>query len=79
MQVIVDISLYPMANDYDGHILTLIQNLQSVNGIEVTPGETSTVVRGEYDVVFEVLEREIKAILSSKVRSALVIKLLNTA
>jgi uncharacterized protein YqgV (UPF0045/DUF77 family) len=78
MQIIVEISLYPFTRDYDDLILDFVQKLQDCKDIEVSPGETSTVVRGEYDTVFAMLEHECKAALSGKARTAVVIKILNT-
>jgi uncharacterized protein YqgV (UPF0045/DUF77 family) len=78
MQIIVEISLYPFTKDYDALILDFVHKLQDYKDIEVSLGETSTVVRGEYDTVFAMLKHECKAALSGKARTALVIKVLNT-
>ncbi len=78
MQVIVEISLYPFTKDYDTLILDFVRKLRGYEGVKVTLGETSTVVRGEYDVVFAMLESECKAALDGNEKTAVVIKILNT-
>jgi hypothetical protein len=44
----------------------------------VTPGETSTVIRGEYQVVMDIMRSEVRSVLDSEVRTAFVVKLMNT-
>lgn len=78
MQIIVEISYYPLTPDYEPHILGLIRGLQAASDIEVSSGETSTVVRGEFDEVFAVLQRECRTVLQKDVKSVLVMKILNT-
>lgn len=78
MQAIAEISLYPLSMDYDNPILDFIRRLRAYPGIHVQPGETSTVVRGTYEQVFGILERECRVTLEGDTRAAFVIKLLNT-
>ncbi|HLF63301.1 MAG TPA: YkoF family thiamine/hydroxymethylpyrimidine-binding protein [Saprospiraceae bacterium] len=78
MQVIVEISLYPLTENYSSIIANFVGRLSGYDGIEVTLGETSTVIRGDYDVIFKMLEAECRDVLDRDVKSAFVIKLLNT-
>jgi uncharacterized protein YqgV (UPF0045/DUF77 family) len=78
MQILTEISMYPLSRDYDQPIHAFIQKLKSHQGIEVTPGETSTVIRGEYQVVMDILRSEVRSVLDSEVRTAFVVKLMNT-
>jgi uncharacterized protein YqgV (UPF0045/DUF77 family) len=78
MQVLAEISMYPLSREYDAPILEFIGKLRSHQNIDVTPGETSTVIRGEYEVVMDVLRSEIRPALDGAVRTAFVIKVLNT-
>lgn len=77
MQILAEISLYPLTQDYDALILDFVRRIRQYDGIEVTVGQTSTVVRGEYEVVFQILQRECGISLSAGVKTAVVIKLLN--
>ena len=79
LQVLVEISFYPLSDSYEVDILEFIKRLRSYDGIEVEPGQTSTVIRGDFDLVWAILETECKIALGRGSKSALVIKILNTA
>jgi uncharacterized protein YqgV (UPF0045/DUF77 family) len=70
--------MYPLSREYDAPILEFIGKLRSHQNIEVTPGETSTVIRGEYEVVMDILKSEVRTALNGSYRTAFVVKLLNT-
>lgn len=76
-EVIADISLYPFDKDYEGPIGDLITRLKRYEGLEVRPAETSTVLRGPYDVVFRALESECRYVLDGQVKAVFVIKVMN--
>ena len=68
-----------MTEEYDSVIGEFITRLRSYSDVEVTVGQTSTVMQGEYQRLFQILEMECRKVLSERVKSALVIKILNTA
>jgi uncharacterized protein YqgV (UPF0045/DUF77 family) len=78
MYCIVEITKYPLTRDYEGPVIDFIQRLKAHDGLDITTGETSTVVRGEYDLVMSVVQDEIKVSLDSTLRTAFVLKVLNT-
>jgi len=78
MYCIVEITKYPLSSDYEGPIKEFIQRLQSHEGFDITTGETSTVVRGDYDLVMSLLKDEMKNSFKSGIRIAFVLKILNT-
>ena len=65
MRVAVDISLYPLADDFIPPIDDVIRRLNSHESLEVTTNRMSTQVRGEYDDVMAALNREIKTTFES--------------
>ncbi|MCE2496373.1 MAG: thiamine-binding protein [Flavobacteriales bacterium] len=65
MQAIVDVSLYPLANDFIPHIDTFIYKIQENSNLEVTVSETSTSIKGEYDELMSVLTEAMKSSLSA--------------
>ena len=77
LKVLVEISLYPLSDTYESDILDFIKRLRSYDGIEVEPGQASTVIRGDYDLIFAILETECKMALAGGSKSALVIKMVN--
>lgn len=78
MYCIVEITKYPLTPDYEGPIKDFINRLNTHVGLDITTGETSTVVRGDYDLVMSVMQDEMKVSLESGVRTAFVLKVLNT-
>lgn len=51
MQISVDISYYPLKEDFKPAIRTFISRLSSYENLEVKPGSISTQVFGEFDMV----------------------------
>jgi uncharacterized protein YqgV (UPF0045/DUF77 family) len=77
MRVAVDISLYPIADEFIPPIDDVIGRLNSHESLEVTTNPMSTQVFGEYDVVMAALSREIKTTFESSPRAVFAIKILN--
>jgi uncharacterized protein YqgV (UPF0045/DUF77 family) len=77
MRVAVDISLYPIADEFIPPIDDVIERLNSHESLEVTTNPMSTQVFGEYDVVMAALNREIKTTFESSPRAVFAIKILN--
>lgn len=77
MRVAVDISLYPLADDFIAPIDDVIERLNSHESLEVITNPMSTQVRGEYDAVMAALSREIKATFESTPKAVFAIKILN--
>lgn len=78
MYCIVEITKYPLTAEYEAPILDFITRLKSHEGLDISIGETSTVVRGDYDRVMSVLQDEMRDSLNSKARTAFILKVLNT-
>lgn len=77
MQVAVDMSLYPIADEFIPPIDDVIERLNSDESLQVITNPMSTQIRGEYDEVMAALNREIKATFESTPRAVFVIKILN--
>lgn len=60
MQAIVDVSLYPLANDFIPHIDTFIYKVQENPNLEVRVSETSTTIKGNYDEVMNTITAAMK-------------------
>ncbi len=61
MEIGVEISLYPLAERFAPEIHDFIERLSATAGVKVVSGSLSTQVFGEYDRVFETLQRELRA------------------
>ena len=79
MYTIVEITKYPLTPEYEEPILDFIKRIKSHDGLDITVGETSTVVRGDYDNVMSILTQEMRKSLSGAVRTSFVLKVLNGA
>ncbi len=60
MQLSVDISKYPLADDYIPPIKDFIGRLNAIEGLSVVENTMSTQVFGDYDIVMDSLKEEIR-------------------
>jgi uncharacterized protein YqgV (UPF0045/DUF77 family) len=65
MQIGVEISLYPLAEQFGPRIHEFIARLQAAADLRVVSSSLSTQVFGEYEQVFETLRRELRATFES--------------
>ena len=77
MKVAVDISLYPLTEEFIPPIQNVIERMNRYDDIAVTTNPMSTQVRGEYDAVMTMLSRELKATFESTPKAVFAIKILN--
>lgn len=66
MQIGVEISLYPLAERFAPEIHDFIARLAAAGDLKVVSSSLSTQVFGEYERVFEVLRRELRATFESR-------------
>jgi uncharacterized protein YqgV (UPF0045/DUF77 family) len=76
MQITVEISYYPLSDQYKKPINDLLDRLLKHPDVGITTGIMSSVLAGEYDVVMNVLTREIKPLLE-KYPSIFILKIGN--
>lgn len=60
MELSVEISKYPLADDYVPAIKDFIGRLQAVDGLSVVSNTMSTQVFGDYDLVMDTLKTELR-------------------
>lgn len=77
MQVAVDISLYPLDENFIAPIKNVIERLGQHPGIEIEYNRMSTQLRGEFDVVMPVLTKEIRTTFEDLPKAVFTIKILN--
>jgi uncharacterized protein YqgV (UPF0045/DUF77 family) len=76
MRIAVEMSLYPLADEFIPPILDFIERLKTHSGLAVVTNSMSTQVSGELDDVFDALRAEIAATFASLPRSVFVMKVL---
>ena len=77
MRVAVDISLYPLDQDFIPPIQDVINRLKAHEALEVVTNPMSTQIRGEYDVVMAALNQEIRVSFEQMPKAVFAIKILN--
>ncbi len=77
MRVAVDISLYPLDQNFLAPIKDVIERLNLYTALEVITNPMSTQIRGEYDVVMAALALEIRVSFEQTPKAVFVIKILN--
>ena len=77
MKVAVDISLYPLTENFIPPIQDVIERLNGYDGIEVSTNPMSTQIRGEYDEVMAALHTEIRETFETVPKAVFAIRILN--
>ena len=76
MNIGVEISLYPLRNDYIPPIRGFIERLNADGRFRVVTNDMSTQVFGRYDEVMEALTRELRPTFEADGKSIFVMKVL---
>ncbi len=79
MKISVEISLYPLHQQYEAPILDFIHRLNQHAGLKVRTNNMSTQIEGEYERVMDVLKNELKESLEKEEVTIGVLKILNQA
>lgn len=77
MKVALDISLYPITNDFIPPIDDVIERLRGYESLDVETNAMSTQIRGDYDEIMSVIKREIRTTFEKERKAVFVIKILN--
>ena len=77
MQVAVDISLYPLDENFIPPIRDIIERLAAHEEIDVERNRMSTQLRGEFDVVMPILSREIRRTFDDVPKAVFAVRILN--
>jgi len=77
MKISVELTLTPLADDYEPPIISLIKGLRD-SGLKILETPLSTQVFGDYERVMEVLIKEIKPALEESGKALLYMKIVTT-
>jgi uncharacterized protein YqgV (UPF0045/DUF77 family) len=75
MKFEIEISMYPLTEDYIPHIKGFIEALKNHNSLEVTTSDMSTRISGDSIKVMEALRLAMEGVLE-EMRSAFIIKVI---
>ncbi len=79
MHVAIELSLYPLADEFIPPIRDFIERLSARPGLAVVTNSMSTQVSGEFDTVFEALRAELRRSFEAQHRAVFVMKVLGGA
>jgi uncharacterized protein YqgV (UPF0045/DUF77 family) len=77
MNIVADLSLYPLKDGPVPDIIAFIKSLREQEGIEVVSNQLSTQLRGEYDAVTAAVNRCMRQVMEAPNTVVLVVKYLN--
>lgn len=77
MKVSIEISYYPLKDEFIPHIFNFIQRLKAYHEISVEGNAMSTQVFGEYDILMSIITKEIKKSMEVPY-SVFVLKIINS-
>ena len=77
MQVAVDISLYPLADEFLVPIKDVIARLNTYGSLQVRTNPMSTQIRGDYVDVMKALQQEIRTTFEAVPKAVFAIRILN--
>ena len=79
MKTTIEISKYPLNENYEPPILNFIERLNTHNGIEVKTNATATHLVGDYDEIMGLLQKEIKHSFEAYGKAIFVMKIVHDA
>lgn len=77
MKLVVEISMYPLKDEYIAPIKGFIERLNAHDDLKVSTSATSTLVSGEYQAVMSMLGQEMQAAHEAVGQAIFVCKFLN--
>ena len=78
MQLSIEISKYPLNEDYIPIIQDFIDRLNTYPSLTVITNTMSTQVFGEYDEVMKAVSAEMKSSFSKEIKQVIVMKFINS-
>ncbi len=77
MNLSVEISMYPLNQEYGTPILQFIERLKSYKDLEIRSNTMSTQVFGEYGMVMDVIKEEMQSAFLKEDAVVMVMKFIN--
>ena len=77
MRASIEISFYPLKEEFIPHIFEFIQSLKSYKQINVESNSMSTQLFGDYDILMSIITKEIKRAMHLP-NSVFILKIINS-
>lgn len=78
MKISVDISMYPLNEDYCQPIIDFIEALDKIDSVSIQRNSMSTQIYGQYTDVMSAMNSEVEQVLQKLPETVFVIKLIGT-
>lgn len=78
MEATVEISMYPLHEEYEQFILKFIEDLKKQSGFEVRVNESSTHLFGDYDAIMDALKEGMRRSYQQYDKTVFVMKVLGS-
>ena len=66
MQATIEISMYPLHQDYEERVLSFLEKINQYPTVKVETNGVSTQLFGDYDVLMQLLQTEIKTVFEEQ-------------
>ena len=77
MNIVADLSLYPLKDGPVPDIIAFIEELREQDGVEIVTNQLSTQLRGDFDAVTTAVNRCMRRVMGAANTVVLVVKYLN--
>jgi len=77
MKASIEISMYPLEKEYGNYILEFIDQLKQYPSLEVRTNSMSTQIFGDYDILMDLMKKEIKMAFLTTNTTIMVLKIVN--
>ena len=77
MKISVEISMYPLDDNFGAYILNFIKQLNTYPSLSIRTNSMSTQVFGEYEDVMDAMKKEMKPVFAEKYKTVMVMKFIN--
>ena len=77
MKISVEISMYPLDDNFGAYILKFINQLNTYSSLSIKTNSMSTQIFGEYEAVMDAIKNEMEPIFAEKYKTVMVMKFIN--
>lgn len=77
MKISVEISMYPLDENFGTYILSFIKQLNTYPSLSIKTNSMSTQIFGEYEAVMDAIKNEMQPIFAEKYKTVMVMKFIN--
>ncbi len=78
MQASIDISMYPLTEQYCQPIIDFIESLEKHDEVRIARNAMSTQIFGDYKVLMNALTEEVEAVLLANPKTVFILKLMGS-